>query len=770
MANFFESIFEFLFKYRPVTWSRADFAWGAPYPTWLILVLAAAAVGFALITYRRVGARSDLRDRTVLTGLRVAAVLLLMVCLMRPMLVLSTALPQRNYVGVLIDDSQSMTIADEGKDPRSAVATQHFIDEKSKVLEELKKRFMVRHFAFSTTTSRVGKPDEMKFEGGQSRLMDALDKAEQDLSAVPVAGMIVVTDGADNSQSPFAEQLLKLKASGIPVSTIGIGQERFKNDVEIVRVEAPATALKGASVIVDLMLAQRGNAGDKRKVTVEDRGRTISEQEITLPADGETVPVRVHFTADDAGPRELKFKVATTSGELLTQNNEQDALVQVSDRREKILYFEGEPRFEPKFLLRALEEDENLQVVLLQRTAENKFLRRNVDDGDELAGGFPKTREELYKYRAVILGSVEASFFSHDQLQMLSDFVSDRGGSLLLLGGRHAFSEGGYFGTPLADALPIVFGPRRMSSQESEDDSHFEELNVSLTPAGRIHPATRLAPNETESAERWLKLPPVSSVNRIDEIKPGATELITGAAVRGRARQPILVFQRYGRGKVMAMPVQDVWMWQMHADISVEDETHEILWKQVSRWLVTGVPRPVNIAASNDRVAPNESVVLRANVTDKRYLPLNNAKVTSFATGPGMPEQEIPMEWTVDRDGEYRGNFTPKDSGQYRIRTVAYLGDTLLAVDTTYIKSATSKKEYFGSQMNKQLLQRIADETGGKFYTPDNLANLAEDMTYTKSGAVAVQQLDLWDMPFIFMILLGLVGSEWVYRKMRGLA
>jgi hypothetical protein len=340
----------------------------------------------------------------------------------------------------------------------------------------------------------------------------------------------------------------------------------------------------------------------------------------------------------------------------------------------------------------------------------------------------------------------------------------------LLLGGRLSFSEGGYFGTPLADALPVVFGARRMSAAESEDDTYFNEMSVSLTPAGRIHPTTRMAPTEDASAEKWLKLPAVSTVNRIDEIKPGATELISGSFVRGRGKQPVLVYQRYGRGKVMVMPIQDVWMWQMHADIPVEDETHEVLWKQISRFLVTGVPRPVNVVASKDRVGVNEGVALRASVTDKEYRPLNNARVRAFASGPGMPEVEIPMEWTVDRDGEYRASFTPSELGQYRVRAMAWKGDTLLAVDTTFVEAAESRAEFFGAQMNKPLLERIADETGGKFYSPDNLDNLAEDMTYTKSGAVAVQQLDLWDMPVIFMVLMGLVGSEWIYRKLRGLA
>jgi uncharacterized membrane protein len=103
-----------------------------------------------------------------------------------------------------------------------------------------------------------------------------------------------------------------------------------------------------------------------------------------------------------------------------------------------------------RFIRAAVEADSNLQVVALQRTAENKFLRLSIDTADELASGFPKTRAELFHYRSIILGNMEASFFTHDQLAMLADFVNVRGGGLLFLGGRRAFAEGGYAGTPLS--------------------------------------------------------------------------------------------------------------------------------------------------------------------------------------------------------------------------------------------------------------------------------------------------------------------------------
>ena len=198
--------------------------------------------------------------------------------------------------------------------------------------------------------------------------------------------------------------------------------------------------LKGTSLVVNVVLTQTGFAGATVPINVEDEGRIVGTQEVTLPPDGESATVRVRFTASDPGPRMFSISVPPQANEQVTQNNARSALIEVNDRSEQILYFEGEPRFEPKFIMRAVEDDKNLQVVLLQRTAENKYYRRGVDNKDVLEAGFPKTREELFAYRALILGSVEAASFSPDQLRMIADFVSKRGGGLLMLGGRRSFA------------------------------------------------------------------------------------------------------------------------------------------------------------------------------------------------------------------------------------------------------------------------------------------------------------------------------------------
>ncbi|MBW3536073.1 MAG: hypothetical protein KY453_12810 [Gemmatimonadetes bacterium] len=428
-------------------------------------------------------------------------------------------------------------------------------------------------------------------------LAGALDAAREELAGVPLSGMVVVSDGADNSGRRLEEALVPLQAASIPVFTVGLGEEALSPDLEMGRVEAPRTVLQGTSLMVDVVVRARGIRARSVPLVVEDEGRLLATQDVELAGDGEPAVARVQVTLDEPGTRRLRFRVPVQDGERVDRNNEREVAIGVRDVREKVLYFEGEPRYEVGFLRRAVRDDENLQVVVLQRTAENKFLRLDVDTGEELAGGFPTTREELFRYRGLVLGSVEASFFTHDQLAMIADFVSQRGGGLLALGGRNAFAEGGYAGTPVAEALPVL-----LEAPADDPVAAFAELRVRPTLAGRSHPATRIAPADSLEAV-WERLPALTSLNDVRRLKPGATGLLAGSPPSGEDRI-VLAHHRYGRGKVMALPVQDTWTWQMHADVPLEDESHETFWRQLLRWLVDGVPEPVEGRLARERVEP----------------------------------------------------------------------------------------------------------------------------------------------------------------------
>ncbi|MGH7720861.1 MAG: hypothetical protein ACREON_18700 [Gemmatimonadaceae bacterium] len=792
MGSFFESVFEFLFKYRPVVFERGDLVFSPPWPAYVAALAGLVLLVPAMLSYARARGRSTRRDRIVLGALRAVALALVVFCLLRPTMVLSSAVPQRNVLGIVIDDSRSMRIADAGDATRGEAARSLFVGRDSALVEELSRRFLLRFFRFSELGQRIANPSELTFSGTPTDIGRALLDAREELSAVPLSALVLVSDGGDNARraerAPALEDaLLSLRTRRVPVFTVGVGREELPRDIEVSRVEAPRSVLRGATMAVDVMLVQRGFAGKTVQLVVEDSGRIVLTRDVKLRGDGENTPVRLHVPAAGAGARPLRFKVAPQPGEAVAENNEQQVLVTVSDRKEKVLYVEGEPRFELKFIRRAVAGDENLQVVSLQRTADNKFLRLSVDDSLELLGGFPKTREELFSYRGIVLGSIEASFFSVEQLRMLADFVGERGGGLLVLGGRRSLAEGGYAGTPLAEVLPVVLDADIAPDSTADN---FSELKVELTPAGARHAALQVAGREDSSAARWQTLPPLSSVNRVRRVKPGATALLAGKSADGAERRVVLAHQRYGRGKAIALPVQDSWMWQMHADVALEDQTHETFWRQMLRWLVSDVPDRVNVVASSDRVEVGDAVSLRSEISDPAFQRLNNVQVTARVTSPSGAVSDVPLEWSVDADGEYEARLPAPERGLYEIRVEARRGGgsgggggegrsvgsgeggggELLSSEVAFVQAGDLNTEFIGAGMRAPVLRRIAEETGGRFYTPATVSALPKDIIYTESGTTVMEQKDLWDMPVVFLLLLGLVAGEWGYRRARGLA
>ncbi|MGH9374152.1 MAG: glutamine amidotransferase, partial [Vicinamibacterales bacterium] len=689
-----ESVFQLLFKYRPVIFQEGEFRFVPSTGSYVAAALIIAAIAVTILTYRAARARGAVgQHRVVLMSLRVATLALMLFCLFRPVLVVRAAVSQQNFLGVLVDDSRSMQIADANGQPRSAFVRQQFAPE-SPVMKALAEKFVIRPFRFSSTSRRLAAPEELTFGGSETRLGTALDGARQELAGLPLAGLVMVSDGADTTDASLSDALLALKAADVPVFTVGVGEEHLRQDIQIGRISVPRSALKGTTILVDAVVTHSGHTGETVTLDVEDEGRIVGSQEVKLPADGEPASVRVRFTTADAGARLFRFTISPRPGEMVAQNNAREVLIDVRDRKEKILYFEGEPRFEYKFIRRAVSDDPNLQVVGLQRTADNKYYRQDLDHADQLAAGFPRTREELFAYHGLILGSIEAGAFTGDQLQMIADFVETRGGGLLMLGGPRAFAEGSYGGTPVADVLPVLL--ERPAA--SVDAGAVTRLKVHPTRGGAAHAVTQLGATEQASAAIWEKLPGLTSVNALRSVKPGATILLSGTDER-RREQVVLASQRYGRGKALAFPVQDSWLWQMHADISVEDMTHENYWRQLLRWLVDGVPDHVETHTSAERVEAGETVAITADVVDPTFVEINDAKAVANVEGP-KGAFEVPLQWTGERNGQYRGSFVAPDEGLYTIRVDAARGEKVLGRGMTYLRAAPGDNEYFDAGMN----------------------------------------------------------------------
>ncbi len=756
-----ESLFTALFKYRPIVFENGTFAFeGGPWPAMVFAGLAGAVVLGAM--YRRQRDRVGTRMVWTLTGIRVAVLALLLFALLRPALVISRVIPGENFLAVIIDDSRSMQLADEGIQSRGQNAYDAF-SPSGEAVEQLGERFTVRHYRFSDVAARMDPGLAPSFQGRSTNIGAALDYVRRDLTGVPLAGMVLVSDGADNADTTVTEPLLQLKSRGIPVYTVGFGEEAFRKDIEVTRIEAPNRVLAGSAFAVDVMIDQRGFDGQTVTLVAEEDGIIAGSRSITFGRGQPGTTARMILVAEAPGTHDYRFSIAPAEDEQVSANNAQSVLLSIEDSRERVLYFEGEPRFEVKFMRQAMTDDPNVHLVVLQRTAENKYLRLGVEDSLELASGFPSTREELFAYRGLILGSVEASYFTHNQLQIIEEFVSQRGGGLMFLGGRASFAEGGYAGTPLENVLPVVL------EEPTSSGDFLAEVDILPTASGASHSALQLEASPDASRERWAELPPLTTPNPLYRVKPGASLLLTGRPAEGGDDLVILATQPFGRGRSVALTVQDSWLWQMHADIPLEDLTHERFWRQVSRWLVSSVPDQVSVETPKTQFSPGEPVAIQAEVSDSSYLGINGAEVIATITDPTGAETTVPLEWSVEEDGEYRGTFVPDQLGGYDIRVSAAYGGSDIGTSHTGIRSVDLPTEFFGAERNTGLLRRIAEETGGRFYTRSTLGGIVQDVEFTDSGRTVTETFELWDMPIALLLLLTLLAAEWGVRRRRGL-
>mgnify|MGYP003340454763 FL=1 len=750
-------MFEFLFKYPADTFAHGELSLAGPF--WLYCALLFGTATILTVFYAHARADMRRRDRVVLALTRTAALAIILFALFQPALNVTTLEARGNVVIVLLDDSRSMRIEDQDGGPRSAFVRQAFDPETGDITQLLAQRFVLRFFRFAAGVHSL-QDHELDFSGHRTDLARALADVRQELSDPAVAAVVIVSDGAITEGTSLDQALSSLRVAGIPIHTVGVGQTKFTKDIELTSVAMPRHALKESAVTASVLINHRGADNEKIKLLIEDDGQLIAMQEVTLLSDQPAQPVEAQLITQQAGVRQLKFHIVPVDGEIIANNNARNVVVDVENRRQPILHFEGEPRFEVKFIRRAVAKDDAVRVVSLVRTAENKFYRLGVEHPQELADGFPQRPQDLYAYRGLILGSVEASYFTSAQLQMIADFVARRGGSLLLLGGRRAFATGGYLGTPLAELSPLVLEPKPSQAFQAE-------VAVRPTPRGRTHPLTD-GVRDDASDKAWTALPPLMALHSLHRVKPGALILLEGRAPSLPAPLPVLTQQRFGRGQVLAFNAHDTWRWQMHQDLQLDDQSHERLWRQLLRWLVQSAPDRVTIHAAQRDVSVNESVEIIAEVVDAAYLPQNNADVHLRVTTPLGDRLRLPMTWLPASNGAYRADFTPPHPGLYDLQ-VELPNESGLKTPVDHIQVGMTTREYFQAEMREPLLRRLADETGGRFYTAGDASKLADAITTARASAAVQQRLELWDMPAGLLLLLALLCLEWVYRRRRGL-
>ncbi len=746
-----EAIFRFLFKYPPVAYSRGRLALASGWPAWLLLIAIAAltaAVGHYLWRRHR---NLPVKIRGLVWGLQSAALAILLLLLWRPALIVATQVPQQNVVAILADDSTSMAMEDGGS--RRVEQVRKTLGDSGPLFQELRKKFQVRLYRFSKDAAKIRSSAELNAAGTSSHLQESLAQVYGELRHLPLAGIVVASDGAENGTAGSKELSDDLRARRIPVYTLGVGREEFDRDVQIDDVTMPRAALPGSVIPATVTIRHRGYIGETARLEVRDGESVLKTREVRFGASPvETVPL--NFVPKSPGLREYTVSITPMAGEAVRENNRQSRLVEVQNRSAKILYIEGEPRYEYKFIRRSLDDDKNIRLVSLLKTSESKFYRQGIENPQELGEQLP-AKKDFFRYDGLIVGSVTSHFFSAQQQQDIYDFVSRRGGGVLFLGGRYALSEGGYQSTSLAELLPVQLGKAGGGSSLQRVPARFE-----LTPRG--FEELLLSENETVNRDSWAKLPLLGNYQLTGEPKPGAV-VLAEAVAPDKKRYPVLASQRFGRGRAVLFATDGSWRWRMQLEST--NHSPETFWRQMLHFLVNDTPPQVSVAAEKPLYLDEQHVRLQAHVYDENFQPVNGAAVVATVSAPDGSRREIPMELSVEEDGIFRAETEAASPGVYRVGVAARNGEKEIGKGGAYFQRADGGLEYFSPEQNAPFLKRIAEETGGKYFPIEKAGGLPEQLTYSPAGVSVPEVLDLWDMPLWLFLLLILKGTEWVLRK-----
>jgi uncharacterized membrane protein len=747
-------MFELLFKYPASLFHKGQFVLLAPWPVWGLLACVLAA---ALLLFWHVK-----RNHGLLTGARPIAIWLLetglialiLFLLWHPALSVATLKQQQNVIAVLVDDSRSMAIKEGGgtREEQAKALLQ------GGLLNDLSKKFQVRMYRFGKEADRIQKTDTLQAAGTATRIGDSIKQVLAESSTLPLGAVVLLSDGADNSGGIDLETIQQIRRQRIPVHTIGFGREKFDRDLEVTDVALPARALANSRLNAQVTFRQNGLSGQKTHLTVKDGAQVLASQEITLKGEGGPQTENVMFNAGGAGPKNLQISIDAMPGEESKDNNSVLRLVSVDGAPRKILYFEGEPRWDYKFIRRSFDDEKTLQLYAMLRTTPNKIYRQlpQGTDSKVLEQGFPSTAEELFGYQGIVLGSNEANYFTTAQQELIKEFANRRGGGVLFLGGRYALGEGGWPSSPLAELIPVRMPDRR-------DTFHRDQIGFELTPQGREGVITRLAERPDLNEQKWKNMPLLANYNEVGDPKPGAVTLLT---LNGRRRQPLLAAENYGRGRTVVLATSGTWRWKML--VPHEDNTLYTFWLQLMRYLVAGTPNQVMASTPRQVLSDETGVHLRAEVRGKDYKPMANATVEAHVVGPGGVSESVELKPVPLEEGVYAADWTAEKPGSYVTEIVAKTDKEEVGRDVIAFRREDGVAENFHASQNRELLEKLAEQTGGKYYTPPDARRLAGEISYSEAGITTRETKDLWDMPMVFLLALMLRGSEWLLRRKWG--
>lgn len=765
-------------------------AWERSLPGWAWTIILFAAVLFAIWSYAQL--EGDRRGRGILAVVRGGILLLVTVLLCGPLLELPRETVEPDWVLVLSDRSESMQIADApgagtGQRRQSREEQLHsLLTRTSGAWAEMQQRRRVLWLGFHDSafdlsggadsaaggSSGVGDgsftlPDLGEPTGRRTSIAAAIEQALQKAAARPISGIVLFSDGR-TIDPPSRSLVRRLQADQIPVFTVPLGSRDPLGDLAVRRVDAPRRAFVRDKVPVVVELDRFGEAvrdlGATVRLVDEATGETLDEQPLQ-PGGGDSVTLTAEPGA--AGDATWRVEVRTATDDLVPDNNIRPFTIELVDRPLRVLYVDGYPRWEFRYLRWLLIREQSVQSSIMLLSADRDF----AQEGNTPITRLPRSPEEFAEFDVIILGDVPGTFFSASQLEMIRDHVAERGAGLLWIGGER-WTPASFTGTAavLADLLPIrgaLSLPAIGRPVTIEPTPLADRLGVlRLVSAGQVGWPRELA----DPSFRWSRL---QWAQRIlpTQLKPTAQPLAVTTEPIGGAQLPVVIHMRYGAGQTIYVATDEIWRWRYGRG----DLLPEQFWVQMIRMLgretLSGGDTPALLEVEPRRLAVGQPMQITLRLLDARLAELDARSIrATIEDAAGARLAEVDLRQVDGAPGEYVATILPDVAGTLRVR----VQDALIAAQPLLADAEVfnPENELRRPETDHDLLAALSRDTGGRVLeTASDIERLNTTLLRDRSVTTPNPLTErLWDTPLAFLLVLLLLASEWVGRKALRLA
>ena len=774
--------------------------WARPLSVGTLVAIFAAIVVLSLYLYRRPWGL-PLWLRGILVVSRVLVLALLVATLMEPTAVRTEEHTRERSLPVLLDVSESMSMKDQRKLPEEIVeaaaalgmasldeeinadqavmeldagqrqkitassrldlAKAVLVDSARPIFESLGENLDLSYHSFGQAPRLIS--DDTVVAAEDLAVLEATDpgtsiasslEAVANSGGIPPAGIVLLSDGIDSATSQRSEAVLRdLGAREIPVFTVPLGLPD-PDDVSINNIVMQEVAFSGDRVPVRVHLQSEGYEQRTARLSVLLNDRRVSSRVVRFEGGLQFEEVDFRVDIYEKGAAQIDVVIEPFDDEVSITNNRITRSIRVVNEKVNVLYIEGNARWEFRYLRAILKRDPRINATFIASNVGPEVARNSPEHIER----FPSKREEAFMYDLVILGDVDAAFFSDEELGLLEELIRDRGASLLMLCGP-MHSPGSYQGTPVQTMLPVRFDPDEKWAEVSES------VYPVLTPEGRSSLVMTLE-NEDDLNDRiWSRMAPMDQLPPLLAAKPGATVLaVLSDSTERDQSYPLVAWQRYGTGKCMSIASDRLWRLRYKTG----DKYHWRVWSQCIQFMtlsrLMGEHKRIRLETDRSSYFVGSQGRLYAHVLDDDFEPVVQSGFDVVVSGldGAAASQQIKLQPDRSQPGLYEGYFTPPGPGRYRME--ANENDRKVSSITEF-QVSDIRQELTETDMRLENLQRIADLTGGATLGVRELPKLASLVNSESLTTTVRSERPLWDHWLVILLLAGLLGAEWILRR-----